>query len=107
MNNLNLDELVPEVKSITLAGKDYDCYPPTIEQMLRIADLENKLNFVKTENEAVDLINDTLNPVVPGIDCSKITKDQLIALTSFILSGTIPERLKDKLGKKKQESLKQ
>jgi len=52
------------------------------------------------------MINDTLSPIV-DIDGSKLTRDQLTALTSFIISGTIPESLKDKLGKKKQESLKQ
>jgi len=38
--NLNLDELIPESSTITLGGKEYECKPPTVEQMLRIAELE-------------------------------------------------------------------
>lgn len=106
MKNLNLDELIPESSTIILGGKEYECKPPTVEQMLRIAELETKLGHAKTQAEVVDMINDTLSPIV-DIDGSKLTRDQLTALTSFIISGTIPESLKDKLGKKKQESLKQ
>lgn len=107
MSDLNLDELIPESKTITFSGKSYICHPPTVEQMLRVAELETKLEFVKTYHEAIDLINDTLKPIVPDIKASELKKDQLTGLISFIITGAVPERLTKKMGKKKQESPKQ
>jgi len=61
--------------------------------MLRVADLEVRLSKVKTVNEAVKIIDEALQPLVPGVKTSDLTKEQLIALTNFILTGSRPERL--------------
>jgi hypothetical protein len=110
MNELNLDELLPEPRTVTLNGKEYECKHPTVEQMLRISDLEVKLGDVKSADEAMSLIYKTIEPVVPDIKNMTLTREQLIGLISFLITGTKPERLQKADGitpKKKLDSQKQ
>lgn len=108
-NNLNLDELLPEERTVTINGKEYECKHPTLEQLLRVADLEVQLQAIKTVEEAVEKINKTLETIVPKISEVSLTKEQLIALIRFIVDGTKPQSLeKDKhiIPKKKVDSQK-
>jgi hypothetical protein len=110
MNELNLDELLPEPRKVFLNGKEYECKHPTVEQMLRIADLESKLRGVKSATEAINLINESIKPIMPEIEDMSLTKEQLFGLISFIITGTKPERLQKASGitpKKKLDSQKQ
>jgi hypothetical protein len=106
-NNLNLDELLPEARTITINGKEYDCNHPTLEQLLRIADLEVQLVKIKTVEEAIKTINKTLEPIIPNISEVSFTKEQLTTLIRFVIDGTKPQSLeKDKhiTPKKKADS---
>lgn len=93
-DNLNLDQLLPEKRIIIFNGKEYECKHPTVEQMLRVADLEVQLTKAKSVKEALTKINNALKPIVPKIEEIDLTKDQLTALVRFVMDGTKPEGLK-------------
>jgi hypothetical protein len=111
-DKLNLDELLPESREVTFNGKDYEVKPPTVEQMLRVADLDRVLYSSNAENveDVLEIINSTLEPVVPDIRKMNLTKEQLLGLMSFILKTARPESLEkvqNVTPKKKQDSPKQ
>lgn len=80
---LDLDALLPESRKIKLKGVEYECLPVTIEQLIKLAKLMNRLKTVKNDDEIKPLILKTLQPIVPELKDVNLTVGQLLKLVEF------------------------
>lgn len=90
---LDLDLLIPPVKKIRIKGKDYDCHPLTIRQLIGIVGLKNKLAEVEDENELDKIIRSAIGPFIPAYESGEIdlTLEQLDAIIKYAQAVSIPE----------------
>jgi len=87
--DLNLDEIITSSKKLKLGGKTFEVKQPGVQQLVTIFALADKLKNQQEPEEsmqAMEVLLDTLDEIVPGLKKSKInmTSEQLMALMSFI-----------------------
>lgn len=91
---LDLDALVPPSRYIKLNGKQYECKPLTIRQLVEIAHIEKKLAEITSEDEIIPIIREALKPFIPAIENEEVdfTIPQFRAIIQFAQTSAIPEK---------------
>lgn len=64
---LDLDALVPQSKQIKIGGNFYEIKPLTLQQLIQVARLEERMMSIKTVDEVIPLIKEVLGPIVPAV----------------------------------------
>lgn len=82
---LDLDALVPSSKHIKINGELHEVKPLTVQQLIKVVKLEDKLLNITNEEEILPLIKEALGPICPAImeDKFEFTIPQLKAIMAF------------------------
>lgn len=87
-NILDLDAIAPPSKSVKLNGKTYEVKPVTLEKIIKLQQISQG---DKNEFEKIESLKGLLSEVIPGIESSELTEQQLIALVEFVYKTSIPQ----------------
>ena len=91
---LDLDALIPRSKYIKIHGKEIECFPLTLGQLIKVARLEYDLSKLSDPDEIEQKIKDALSPFIPAIKEDlelNFTLEQLAAIAKFAQEGIVPE----------------
>lgn len=99
---LNIDELAPPKKELTLKGKTYEMHIVTVGEFIEFMRANNmedqkKFNELPFDERLEKLIEQVKKafPDAPESDLRSLTMDQLVAIVQFI-SGTLKEEAEAK-----------
>lgn len=97
--DLDLDTLRPEPKIVHLCGKELPVYPPRIKDIIRLIDLQKRVNEAEktADFDMLHALKDALTPMMPGLDDPEvdITFEQLQVLIEFIMRMATPATVKE------------
>ena len=91
---INLDEMLPKPKKLKIGGVTYKMNPLLVSQFLNVASLERDLMGIDDPKEVIEKINEVLSPILEGFTAEGVSMEQLKALVTYLLNGSIPEDLK-------------
>jgi hypothetical protein len=103
---LNIDELAPPKKELTLKGVTYEMHTVTVGEFIefmRANGMEDQKKFDELPfDERLEKLIDQIHkafPTVPDDDLRGLTMDQLVTIIQFI-SGNLKEEAEAKAGAK-------
>lgn len=113
---LDLDNIAPVAKVITINGKQYKCNPLTIRQMVGLVKIDEQLRANQDIAKTAEIVDEMLRLVVPDLVSDKVdlTAEQIRAIIDFAQASSVPQN--DEVGsqaakeypiKKKENSPKQ
>lgn len=90
---LDLDALLPLPQKVKINGKIIECNPLTIEQLVRVINLQESLQKIKDAREFMPLFREAMSPFVPALndETFELTIFQARALITFAQKISIPQ----------------
>ncbi len=88
---LDLDAIVPQKKQIKLNGIMHDVLPASLNDFVLIQKVFLKMQSATTADqtfEAIQEVNDVLEPVIPDIKSMRLTMDQLLPVLKFVYTAS-------------------
>jgi len=93
---LNLDELIPETRYVTLRGEKYAVNPPTVDMYLRVMKARQRMKYTDKDLEMTEQAMMMIQLACPDIPEATLASLPLKALTA--LSDMVQEMMEDVVG---------